>query len=82
MTLVKDVVRFEEYYLAMYMINSNDELMQTVAAMLKEPVNENVVDFDQRQEKTKKEGWYNKIKPEQRSRETEDFTAVESWQWL
>ena len=79
---VEDVVRCEEHSLARYVRDADSEILGAASKFLKEVGDEGAGEMKDKQEEKKVKAWEEKPMHGQHVRQTREFMATESWQWL
>ena len=65
-----------------YIRNKDSEIMTTIQHYTGKQIEENRQRFREKQRERRKEGWQTKVMHKQHVRQTNDFAAQNSWQWL
>ena len=79
---ILDTVRNEEQSMIEYIRNKYSEIMTTIQHYTGKQIEENRQRFRKKQKERRNERWQTKVIHRQHVRQTKDFAAQNSWQWL
>ena len=79
---ILDTVRYEEQSMIEYIRTKDSGVMATVKLYTGKQIEDSKQVFKDKQQQRRKEGWQTKAMHGQHVRQTKDFAAQTSWQWL
>lgn len=79
---ILDTVRYEEQSMIEYIRSKDSDIMSAIHCYTGKQKEENRKTFKEKQRQKRKEGWQTKVMHGQHVRQTKEFAAENSWQWL